>query len=203
MNNDGMSPYQAPDQPPQELTQSKNTSSIPKVMGILHIVFGAISLLLVLKGLFVPASQSEQLKEQMRVQTGQELVISEDAMRAIESMDDLGLVAGYINLFGAVALLLAGIGLVKYLRWGRYLSNVYVLFSFVGKIFAGYLMLGPASLFMSELIVAQSDMEDQSPAGLRPVIVGGMIVILLIMSVYMVLSLILLNKRSVKDSLNR
>lgn len=200
--NQGMSPYEAPEHGEPGEQQLRTVSGIPKVMGILHLVFGGISLMTLLMSFADSESDAERVREQLSAQQGREIEMGAEAEKAIQAMESISGVSTMINLAGALALLIAGIGLVKYRAWGRTVSNVYVVLSFVGKLVAGYIFLGPMSDFMTTLLDGQPDVEGMSPDTLKMAIIGAMLVTLVVMSIYMVVTLILVNKKSVRDSLS-
>ena len=121
-----MSPYQPPEAEMQvNEVVSANKSAIPKVFGILHLVFGGIG---VLYGLYaiVSAIFSDQLQEFSFATYPDE---SKDAM--MEAMQPLydtqvwDLASSCFSMVLAVLLILAGFKLVKYNRKGLKISNLY------------------------------------------------------------------------------
>ena len=94
-------------------------------------------------------------------------------------------------------MVIAGIGLVKYKKWGRSVSNVYVSGSLLVKVFSGYILLVLAKPFF-ESFVAENEV-------LQPVGVGGLQAILGVSVVfggfYAIVTAIVVNMKSSRRSL--
>lgn len=195
-----MSPYQAPEMGGMQTPPPQKRSSIPKVMGILHIVFGAISILLAIKQL-VQGDGTEEMMSTFEAQGYDVSQPSDQLNQALDSLASFTMVSTILSFLGAAALLLAGIGLVKYMRWGRTISNVYVVLSAIGKVLAIYLFLGPMSAVFDFLLQEQIQGQGMSPEALKGVMIGAMVFGVIVSSAYMIVTLILVNKKSAKESL--
>jgi hypothetical protein len=152
-------------------------TKVPKVFGILNIVFGSIC------GLC----------------TGAGMVMFFGVMALIKSLGgDMGwvgpatLVLGGLGFIFNIILVVSGIGLLKRRNWGRTLSNVYAVVAILQAI--GSLVLN--LVFLPE---AMADMPgaENNPAQAIGNICGGIIAL-----IYPILLLIFLNKQEVKSVLH-
>ena len=152
-------------------------TKVPKVFGILNIVFGSIC------GLC----------------TGAGMVMFLGVMALIDRIGgDLGwvvpatLVLGGLGFIFNIILIVSGIGLLKRRNWGRTLSNVYAVVAILQAI--GSLVLN--LVFLPE---AMADMPGQgnNPGQAIGQVIGGFIAL-----IYPILLLVFLNKQDVKSALH-
>jgi len=180
-------------------------SAVPKVFGILHLVFGGIGLVMYLFGLVMMvfrnrlqemqfASYPEEIREQMK-----------EAMQPMYATQSWDVVSSVGSLILAVFLLVAGFHLVKYRRKGLKVSNVYSVLSILHKLFAVAVVVFIKMPMMEEVRESLENIHGGSSAAMAAamgpfaMIMGVLMVVL--MMVYPVLSYIMLNKKQVKDSL--
>ena len=131
-------------------------TKVPKVFGILNIVFGSICGLCTGAGILAFLGVMSVIKSQFGIDFGW-------VGPAILILSALGLILNFI-------LLISGIGLLKQRNWGRTLSNVYAAFAIIQGI--GSLVLN--LVFLPE---AMADMPGQgkNPGEAISTIVGGII----------------------------
>jgi len=152
-------------------------TKVPKVFGILNIVFGSIC------GLC----------------TGVSMVMFLGVKALLEKMGgDMGwvapatLVLGGLGFIFNIILIVSGIGLLKRRNWGRTLSNVYAVVAILQAI--GSLVLN--LVFLPEAMAGMPGQEN-NPGQAIGSICGGIIAF-----IYPILLLIFLNKQDVKSALH-
>lgn len=204
--NQGMSPYQSPQaQMEPDAVQSTNISAVPKVIGILHLVFGGIGIVMGVIGM-VSAVFKEQIEE-MQFSTYPEEVREgmREAMQPIYETQKWDVISGVGSLILAVLLIIAGLKLIKYRRQGRKVSNIYSGLSIVHKLFAIGIVIFVKAPVMKEVGASLEEMSGQSEvsmgAMMGPVAIISGIVMAVVMMVYPILSFLLLSKKQARDSL--
>ncbi len=183
------SPYATP-QAQQPLTQQPVRSSVPKVMGILHIVFASFGILGSLSAFFT-ASIFKNIP----------LTGNQDAdvfVSAMEKMLTYTYIDAGVKIILGVLLLISGIKLLKYQASGLKLSNMWAYSRIIWAVIF-------AVISYSATIEFQQAMVANSPGAasiMKTAGTFGLIIGILILCIYPVVSLILLNRPNVKKDLN-
>ncbi|BDS08403.1 hypothetical protein NT6N_34430 [Oceaniferula spumae] len=187
-----MSPPPAPD------ALVANSSPIPKVFGIIHIVYaglGAVGALFAIGSVFL-----------MRAVMSKAGSGTEEVNTFLEAYNDMAIysyIDAALKIVLAVMLLTAGIGLLKKKLWGQKLSVFWAVTRIISAIVMVVLTMGPAREFqekMGEVTQSQAGGVDQSQLqGTLQSVSGVMSIIML--CIYPVVSLIFLSRKSVKDVL--
>lgn len=181
------------------------TSGIPKVFGILHLVFGGLGLLF---GLFavVSALFTEQMQK-MQFATYPDGVRERmmEAMQPVYETQKWDLASSCFSLVLAVLMIVAGLKLVKYRRQGLKISNVYSLLSVLHKLAAVGIVIGVKAPAMKQVGEKLEEIGGTESAAMSTMI-GPVAIIIgiltaVVMAIYPVLSYFLLNKGQSKDSL--
>ncbi|MEJ6570834.1 MAG: hypothetical protein QNL01_00275 [Akkermansiaceae bacterium] len=206
----GMSPYQPPQAQMESQMESDtvppaNISAVPKVIGILHLVFGGIGLVMGVIGI-ASAAFKEKLEEMQFASYPEEVREGmRGAMQPIYETQKWDMISGVGSLILAVLLIVAGLKLVKYRRQGRKISNIYSALSIGHKLFTIGIVIFIKSPVMKkvgeslEKMSGQSDMNMGTMMG--PIVIISGIVMAIVMMVYPILSFFLLSKKQARDSL--
>ncbi|MFC4991361.1 hypothetical protein [Rubritalea tangerina] len=199
MSQQGMSAYEPEDDLAQPPALPEKREGITKVWGILHIIFGGLSLLggvmkLFTQGSLVPGVEAEFKKSGML--DAMDEASLEEALSGVEVPN---LVLGYLDYGVGLLLLLAGVGLVRYARWGRMLSNVYVVASIAVKVVSGYVLMVLATPFFEFLVANDVTLVEAGFSGSH--VQMAMLLALVVSSVYAIATLVVVNLSRVKRSL--
>lgn len=202
-----MSPYQPPQTEMAPGTvQSANVSVIPKVFGILHLVFGGLGVVMAVIGLGATAFQGKL--QEMQFSTYPEEVRGDmmEAMQPLYATQKWDIISAVGSLILAILLIVAGLKLVKYRQQGRKLSNIYSGLSIAHKLFAIGVVLLLKAPVMKQVGESMNQMSGQSDidmgAIMGPFAVATGILSALVMMVYPILSFFLLSKKQARDSLS-
>ena len=195
--------YSAPQQNPEQLHQQQHPqhpyqgqplrSAAPKVFGILHIIYAAIGIVGALIGLGAGA-----LMNSARDQAG---VDKEQLDSLLAGMDDYlrysYIDAGVKVVFGVI-LLIAGIKLLKYQKSGLKLTNLWGVTRILWMIAYTALSYPALKQFQESLTALNPEaMKIQSSMNTVSMIIG-----IAVISIYPIVSMILLNRASVKKDLH-
>jgi len=171
-----MSPYQADAENAQPPAIPKKPSSIPKVIGVTHLVLGGVSLVSAIIGLVKGGTFSSTLQSQMGGAEGAGAVsVSSSSLELLSGVDQANMWLLWLDLLVCLAMVAAGIGLIKYKKWGRSISNIYVSGSLLVKVFNGYILLVLAKPFF-EAFVAENEVLQLIGVGGLQVILGASVV---------------------------
>lgn len=185
---------------------SANTSGIPKVFGILHLVFGGLGIVLglfsVVSVLFAGqvkkmqfATYPDDVKEQMI-----------EAMQPVYDTQKWDMLSAGFSVVLAVIMIVAGLKLVKYRRQGLKISNIYSALSVLHKFGAVIIVLMIKAPAMREVGEKLDRIGDVQSSGMSTMIGPAAIILgiagAVIMVIYPVLCYFLLNKKQSKDSLS-
>jgi len=182
-----MAPVPEQNQPPAA------QSSIPKVFGIIHIVYAALGIMLSLAtvvALFAAKAFVGNLEGESN---------EFNAM-----FDELGGLMIYIYVDGAVkiilgvVLLIAGIGLLKKKLWAKNISVFWAVARIVAAVGMTILTMGPAREFQEKMSEAGGSQQEQFQLALQG---AGNIIGVVLVCIYPVLTMIFLTKKHVTDSL--
>jgi hypothetical protein len=168
------------------------------VFGILHIVGAVIGL----GGLIVNFAQGdpkEAFTEAFK-QPGVNVIISEDALNALDPIFKYQQPLAIAGLVIAVLLLLSGIGLLMSTSWSLKLSNIYSTLSLIMKVVAIILAVTLFAPAYNKFFDSITGMDETMLSIMKGSVIGGLFAPLLI-AIYPILSFILLNKKVVKDHL--
>lgn len=213
MNN----PYQPPTQQqpwsPQMVSPSgpvEDFTSIPKVFGVLSIIFASLVLLMSLLsacGSAVVVGSNDLLTQGQPTEAAKQMV---ELQKTIVPMYTFMLIQSLIFVFMSAFLLVIGIGQVRYKRWARAWSMYWgglALFVLLIIVVLSFVYIGP----MYKDMMAQ--MAKGMPSGSMPLqtssmfggMMGGMmgVMYLIFYSPYPALLLLFFNKDRVKAAMNR
>lgn len=172
-------------------------SGIPKVFGILHIIYAALGGIGALIGLGSGAlvkTMFENLTKEAK-EDGQDISPVTDAL---DGLMTVSMIQSAFSIGFAVLLLVAGIKLLKYQNSGRKLSNIWAIARIVVAVPLVFMSISAQTKFQDEiqkLAPEGTAMDMGAMAG-----VGGVVGIILV-SVYPIVSLILVNKPKSKAAL--
>ena len=191
-------PYQSPSAeqtgPPSSPEQR---SGVPKVFGILHIIYAALGGLIALLGLGGGALMKAVFQEATKAAREEGQDISK-VTGALDSLITISMVQSVVAIVFAALLLVAGIKLLKYQDSGRKLSNIWAISRIVVAIPLAFMAISAQATLQEEiqnLSKETSAIDMSAMAG-----VGGLIGVVLV-CIYPVLSLIFLNKEKSKAAL--
>jgi len=188
-------PYQTPgseSEKPPPLAGKKHKSSIPKVFGILHMLFGIFGVVS-LVGTFLLPSIFDKIAQSMPAEEAEEL------QKIMENVSPAPMVT-IVSIVLALVMIVAGILLLKYKDTGRSLTNGLSVLNIVWVIVVTVLN------YQKQLITMKIQLGDQvdamSEQTFNMIVIGSMAIGALASMIYPVLSLIFLNKGNVKKDLN-
>ena len=184
---------------------SANTSGIPKVFGILHLVFGGLGLVV---GLFAIGSamfSSQMQKMQFATYSDEKRDQMMEAMQPVYDTQQWDLISSGFTIVLAVIMIVAGLKLVKYRRQGLKISNIYSALSVFHKLAVVAMVLLIKAPAMKEVGERLEQIGGEQSSAMSTMIGPFTIIIgiasAVIMAIYPVLSYFLLNKKQSKDSL--
>lgn len=190
------SPYQSPGAE-QSAPPPEQRSGVPKVFGILHIIYAALGGLLGLFGLGGGALMKAMFQEVTKVarEEGQDISKVTDAL---DSLMTISMIQSVVAIVFAVLLLVAGIKLLKYQESGRKLSNIWAISRMVVAIPLAFMAISAQATLQEEIQNLSQETSGIDMSALAGV--GGLIGIVLV-CIYPVLSLIFVNKEQSKAAL--
>ncbi len=200
--NDTSSPYGAPQSgmsPPPPEANPHVPTSIPKVLGIIHIVYACLGMIGAVVGvgaIFAMKAVSNHVGDDVE---DLDVFFSAYDKMAMYSYIDAG-----IKVILGLVLLIAGIGLLKKKLWAQKLSVTWSVVRIIVGIGMTILSYGAALQFQQDITeFTQTNGDQVDQFGLQSSMQGVSSVIgVFVLSAYPVVSLILLSKKSVKDSLS-
>jgi hypothetical protein len=195
------SPYQPPvsHEPPVMPALAVPEPATVKVFGILHLVFAGIGAIGALWGLFIALVGNPFLKmipesQQVGAQMEAQLAMQEKVM-------PMTVISSALSLVVTAIMITAGIRLLKKRRSGLKWSNLYASSSLAAKgvnLILTLLIAVPATQEMSRRLMAEAGTPGSMESAMSGVMVGSMIFGVVITCVYPLLTLILLNRPTVK-----
>jgi len=197
MSTEGMSAYQSNKEMSSPPALPGKVSKIPTVLGILHLCFGGVSLLSSGMSVVQGKKISEELSAQMDSIEGGEISISEGSVELLSVVDQPVQIVGVADLIVCVLMIFAGIALIKYKSIGRKLTNIYALLSLSAKGMSAYIWCVLATPFFESFIQLNPALDVVGVNGMRAVVVATLV----FTSIYAVISLVLVNRKSVVLSL--
>lgn len=190
------SPYQSPEsrEQPPFIPHSPQPvrSAIPKVIGIIHIVYATIGIVGALMGL-AATSFTEKMLEAGNYTDEQ---ISE-YMATADRMTPYTYANAAVSVAFGALLLIAGIKLLKYKTQGLKFSNIWS----IGRILWAIIFIVLTYNVSRELNQAVVDLDPDTAAIQSNFGVIGMVLGVLMMSAYPIVSYLILNRASVKKEL--
>jgi len=181
--------------PPPAEALPPTQSVIPKVFGIIHIVYaciGMIGAIFAVGAFFVMKAVMQNLPEGSEGMEG--FLNAYDKMAIYTYLD-----AGIKLLFG-IMLLVAGIGLLKRKLWAQKLSISWAVLRMILAVVMVVLTYSANLALQEELAEISNNQASQNE--LQSILQGaGTILNILFISVYPVLTIIFLSKKSAKDML--
>lgn len=198
MSQQGMSAYQPECEIAQPPALPRKQSKIPQVLGMIHLCIGGLSLLSSGTSLLQGKRMSDEAAAQFALVGDDMINLPAELVEKLALIDGSVQLSGYLDLLVSLLLVIAGIGLLKYQRWGRTTTNAYVTVSLGAKVFSAYTWCVLATPFFESFIKANPDFEMIGVNAFR----GAMLVSILLSSVYALVCLFLVNREVVKESLN-
>lgn len=198
---DSTSPYQAPQSgmsapPPEAIPPA--TTSIPKVFGIIHIVYACIGMIGAVIGVGAFLVMKAVLSS-----AGDEMAEMEPVLDAYSTLEIYTYVDAGVKVVLGIMLLVAGIGLLKRKLWAQKVSIFWAVVRIVIAIVMTVATYGASLEFqekMGEVSQNQPGQIDQSQFQSSIQGVSSVFGVIFI-SIYPVLTIIFLSKKVVKDSL--
>ena len=195
MPNLGMSVYEPSNEEvrPPAMAGAGRTK-IPLVIGVLHLCLGAVSTVSVTIGLIQGGRMSDKLGQALLGVEAQGFQVSGAAIEQLTAVDVPIQIADGMDLVASLLMVIAGIGLVRYVRWGRQLSNCYVATVLATKVLSLSIWLVVATPFFTSFVESNSQLEVIGVVGIQSVVlvsirVGGL---------YAVFSAIMINLKRVR-----
>jgi len=201
-----MSPYQPPETKMEsaEVVQAQVTG-VPRVFGILHLIFGGLGLAMggVSLVMFFFKSGIQEMQFEAYPENVREGMKA--AMQPLYETQKWDVISTFGSMILAVFLIVAGLKLVRYQKQGLKVSNFYSVLSLLHKLFAVLIVVfikAPVMKRVGESIDRISG-EQSAVMGLvmGPLAIGGAVLGVLLMAVYPVLSYVMLNKKASRESL--
>lgn len=184
----GMSPVAESSGPPAVPT------AVPKVFGIINIVYACLGMMTGLAGVAAMFAMKA-----MMGRAGGEV---KEAKMFVEAFDDL-MIYSYIDVAFKVVLglvlLAAGIGLLKKKMWGQRLCLFWAVGRMVVAVGMVLLTLGPTREFQEKVNQMGGEQQEQFQQMAQGV---GSVMGIVFISIYPVLCLVFLTKKTVRDSLS-
>ena len=201
--NDTPSPYGTPQSgmsPPPLEANPQVPSSIPKVLGIIHIVYACLGMI----GAAFGVLGMVVMKAIMAPDLGDEVEGLDVFFSAYDKMAMYSYIDAGIKVILGLVLLIAGIGLLKKKLWAQKLSVTWSVVRIIVGIGMTILSYGAALQFQQDIADStQTNGDQMDQFGLQSSMQGVSSVMgVFVLSAYPVVSLILLSKKSVKDSLS-
>jgi hypothetical protein len=197
MPNQGMSPYQIGAENTQPPALPKKPSIIPKVMGLSHLILGGVSLVSAISSLLRGGTLSSTLERQVGDAEGA-IFVSPSSLALLNGVDLANGWLLWLDLLVCIALIVAGVGLLKYRKWGRSISNVYVSGSLLVKAFNGYILLVLAKPFFEAFVAENEVLQPVGVAGLQAILGASVI----LGGFYAIATAIVVNLKSARQSLH-
>lgn len=193
-------PYQAPETDvtnyDSEALLPSATSKIPKVFGILHIIYAVIGGIGGLVIIFTPRSFKSTLTSlQQYVKEREESVAS--SSNAYSEWEIIATVDGTIRIILAVVLLIAGIHLLQQKSSGVTFTRLWAVTRMIVAVPLVYLTLRTQLEMMSILESIEF------PIGMRGTKAISAVFEIIILCIYPLINLIILSRPSVKNSLSK
>lgn len=191
----GMSPYVKEDEITQEA--SVRCSKLPKLLGWTHLVMAALGIWALIQSLQSEGSILDQTNARLMEAGMKPLELSNESIQSLSSAEmgnDIFLCFGGIS---TLALIAAGIGLVQYRRWGRVCTHVYVGAAMFAKMASLYLVTVAMLPIYEAMVAANEELAVVGVDGLRI----AAVVSVLFTSIYLIVSLILVNLKRVRHCL--
>ena len=200
--NDTSSPYGAPQSgmsPPPPEANPHVPTSIPKVFGIIHIVYACLGMIGAAFGVLGMVAMKA-----MAPHLGDEVEGLDGFFEAYEKMAVYTYIDSGLKVILGLVLLIAGIGLLKKKRWAQKLSVTWSVVRIVVGIGMTVFSYGVTLQFQQDIAdFTQTNGDQVDQLGLQSSMQGVSSVMgVFVLSIYPVVSLILLSKKSVKDSLS-
>ncbi|MBK1829312.1 hypothetical protein JIN77_01110 [Verrucomicrobiaceae bacterium R5-34] len=200
--NDGNSPYEVSQSgmtpPPAPEAMAVNPTPVPKVFGIIHIVYACLGGI----GALVAVGSVVMIKTLM-AKVGGETEEVDVFLEAYQQMEVYTYIDAGLKLVLALLLLVAGIGLLKKRLWAQKLSVTWAVLRIVSAIVMTIVMMGPSREFqekMGQVTENQPGAIDQSQ--LQGTMQGvSSVVGIIFLCIYPILTLVFLSRKSVKDVL--
>jgi len=170
------------------------------VFGILNIVFAILGFCGIAFQLAQPFVQEaiEEFAEKAAADAGQEIKKDpiQEAIKNDPNLKMLGQISNGLSAVATVALLAAGIALLKMKSWGRTLSILYAIYDIVSKIVFAVLNL----LIMMPLIAAQQDAGGPAAEAIGGIVAGSIGCGLIFTLIYPILLLIFMLRSNVREA---
>jgi len=195
---DQTSPYMAPQsgmtEPPPEAVPQVDTP-IPKVFGIIHIVYAGLGVV----GAAIGVGAIFVMKA-VGAQGGDEVAELGSFLEAYDKIAIYAYIDAGLKLILGITLLIAGVGLLKKKLWAKKLSITWAVVRMITAIVMVFLTYG-ASLEMQESL-SQQDSSQFDEGALQSGIQGVSNVLgVIFLSIYPIVTIIFLSKKSVRDYL--
>lgn len=167
-------------------------SSIPKVFGIIHIIYAGLGILTAAASVgavaamkaFIPEGQAKEL---------------DTMLKAYESMANYAYVDVLIKVIFGIVLIVAGIGLLKKKSWSVGLSIFWSIARMVTMIVFTIVLAGPTKAFQEKVQAASSGGAEMQEFQQMATGIGNIVGVVMV-CIYPVLCIIFLSKKRVKQS---
>jgi len=189
-------PYQTPNSaveatPPSD-HESGHRSAIPKVFGIIHLVFGVFGIIV----LIITLGTSVFLQ-----QVAENLPKDDPEFdQALSSINQISYLDSALGLIFAIVLIVAGVLLLKYKKSGRSLTVFYSIAAIIWAVLSPIINYSKQYAVMrSQLAQGETEMDEST---LAVIVIGSLSVGAIVALIYPILCLIFLNKEKVKQVLH-
>lgn len=191
----GMTPYEMTNDDLPEVKLGR--SSLPKILGVLHLIAAALGIWTQTHSFMTNNGLLDQINASMEKSGMAKLELSDEALHSMASAESVNQVFLYLGGVCTLVLLIAGVGLLKYRRWGRLFTHIYVGVALLTKASSVYLVSVAMTPIYEAMVHANEGLAVVGVDGLRAAAVVGV----LFSCVYMLVSLILVNFKRLRHSL--
>jgi len=178
---------QQPPFPPQQIR-----SSVPKVFGILHIIYAVFGIIF---GLMAFASKA--IVEGIQLNAGSNDPAVTKIMDALDNVLFYGYIDAAVKIILGIVLLIAGIKLLKYQASGLKLSNMWSISRVIWYVIITAMSYSATKAYQEVIFEANPE----AAAMMKNFGAAGQILGFLIIAAYPIVSYIVLNKPNVKKDL--
>lgn len=195
-------PYQSPHSNPAAAPPAhpEQVSPVPKVFGIIHLVYGGLGGLMAL--LSFGTSKILELTSKPIIQQAEAAGKSPDAyLAAIDEVTKYSMIDGALKLILSVILIIAGINLIKYRLKGAKLSKIWAIARILVAIFVTIISSKASIAVSREQFALMGDEAASMGKMMESMATMGIVMGILTLSIYPIVTLIFMTRPKVIASL--